>query len=128
LTSKINQKARAAKRDRKVKVRSETKRSNRQDTKTETFALYRAGKSVAEIAAERALSPMTIESHLSFFIEEGAMDVNELVTDQKLPIIKDAIESYGVERLAPLKEVLGDDYSYGEIKAVISWMKRSNTL
>jgi ATP-dependent DNA helicase RecQ len=27
--------------------------------------------------------------------------------------------------LSPLKQVLGDDYSYGEIKAVISWMNKN---
>jgi len=36
------------------------------------------------------------------------------------------VEKYGDDKLSPLKEILGDDYSYGEIKAVISWMKRQS--
>jgi len=35
-----------------------------------------------------------------------------------------AIESYGDDRLGPLKEVLGENYSYGEIRAVVAWMNR----
>jgi ATP-dependent DNA helicase RecQ len=38
------------------------------------------------------------------------------------------VESYGAERLAPLKEILGEDYSYGEIKAVVSWMQREGVV
>jgi ATP-dependent DNA helicase RecQ len=53
------------------------------------------------------------------------MDILELVQEEKIPAIKDAVESYGHERLAPLKEILGDDYSYGEIRAVIGWMNRA---
>jgi ATP-dependent DNA helicase RecQ len=87
--------------------------------------MYRHGKSVAEIAAQRGLSPMTIEGHLSHFIESGEIDILELVAQEKIPVIKDAVESYGSEMLSPLKQILGDDYSYGEIKAVISWMNKN---
>jgi ATP-dependent DNA helicase RecQ len=98
------------------------------DTRTETFTMYRHGKSVTEIAAQRGLSPMTIEGHLSHFIESGEIDILEIVSQEKIPVIKDAVESYGREMLSPLKQVLGDDYSYGEIKAVISWMNKNEIL
>jgi ATP-dependent DNA helicase RecQ len=48
-----------------------------------------------------------------------------MVPAAKIPVIQDAIESYGAERLAPLKEILGADFSYGEIKAVLAWMNRN---
>lgn len=96
------------------------------DTKMETFNLYRSGKSIPEIAAERSLAITTIEGHLSYFVQTGEIDVLNFVKEEKIPAIKDAIESYGHERLSPLKEVLGDDYSYGEIRAVIGWMNRNN--
>ncbi len=124
LSSRIKQKS--PKRERKTRAeRTPTKRRG-SDTKSETFTLYRSGKTVESIAAERSLSPMTIESHLSHFVQTGEMDILELVKEEKIPVIQDAIESYGYERLAPLKEVLGDNYTYGEIKAVIGWMNRDN--
>lgn len=123
LSSRINQKS--SKRERKTRGErtSTTRRGN--DTRVETFNLYRAGKNIDEIAAERGLSPTTIEGHLSYFVQTGEIDVLEFVKEEKIPAIQDAIESYGHERLSPLKEVLGDDYSYGEIKAVIGWMNKA---
>jgi ATP-dependent DNA helicase RecQ len=96
------------------------------DTRTESLRLYQTGKTVAEIAAERSLSPMTIESHLCFFVQSGQLEVEALVPAQKIPAIKDAVASYGSQMLSPLKQILGDNYSYGEIKAVISWMSRGS--
>ncbi len=119
LTSRISQKS--PKRERKVKA----PRSN--GTQSESLTLFKAGLSIAEIAATRNLSPMTIEAHLSNFVKTGEIDVSELVDPAKIPAIKDAIESYGAERLAPLKEVLGDDYSYAEIKAVTAWLEGMKT-
>jgi ATP-dependent DNA helicase RecQ len=93
-------------------------------TQRESLELYKSGKTISEIAEIRQLSSSTIEGHLCSFIATGELDVSEFVTRDKIPAIQDAIESYGAERLAPLKEVLGDDYSYAEIKAVVSWLKR----
>jgi ATP-dependent DNA helicase RecQ len=124
LESKIAYKS--PKRERKTKTERPARapRSGT-DTRTETFNLYRQGKNALEIAAARGLSQVTIESHLSHFIQTGDLDVKELVTETKLPIIIEAVENYGAERLAPLKEILGDAYTYGEIKAVISWMNKT---
>ena len=88
--------------------------------------MYRSGKTIPEIATERGLATTTIEGHLSYFVQTGEIDVLEFVREEKIPAIKDAVESYGFEKLAPLKEVLGDNYTYGEIKAVIGWMNRNN--
>ncbi|WP_295770812.1 DNA helicase RecQ [uncultured Mucilaginibacter sp.] len=93
-------------------------------TQRESLNLFRAGNTTTEIAAQRQLGISTIESHLCTFVQNGELDVYELVSPQKMPAIKDVIESYGAEKLSPLKEILGDGYTYGEIKAVISWMKR----
>jgi len=117
LTSQI--KSRPVKRERKPKTTTTTK-----GTKMETFNLYKMGKTIAEIATMRNLSPMTIQNHLCDFIQTGELDVAEIVVPEKVPAIRDAIESYGITPLSPLKEVLGDDYSYAEIKAVIAWMNK----
>jgi ATP-dependent DNA helicase RecQ len=116
LTSRITQKA--AKHERKPKA----KKGKISDTFKVTFDLYKQGKTIPEIANERGLSPTTIEGHLSRFIQTGELDVHEFVNEAKIPAVKNAIESYGSEMLSPLKEILGDAYTYGEIKAVIAWM------
>jgi ATP-dependent DNA helicase RecQ len=123
LSSKMKHKV--PKRERKVKTGSGNRPS---DTAQESFTLYRAGKPISEIAALRSLSPTTIEGHLSFYIYKGEMDVHELVSPEKIPAIKDVVESYGAEKLSPIKEVLGDNYSYGEIRAVVAWMRKNGEI
>jgi ATP-dependent DNA helicase RecQ len=122
LSSKIT--LRSKKRERKPRAeRSSAPRSS--DTRGDSLALFRQGKTVADIAKERGLSVTTIESHLAHFVSSRELDVLTIVPDYKIPPIQDAIESYGAERLAPLKEILGENYSYGEIKAVLAWMNRN---
>lgn len=124
LSSRIDQKRH--KKEQKTRTERSIVKLRSSDTRKESFTLYQSGKSISEIAAQRSLSPTTIESHLSYFVQTGEMDVLDMVKEEKIPAIKDAVESYGHERLAPLKEVLGDGYTYGEIKAVVSWMNRAN--
>ncbi|MCD8742269.1 DNA helicase RecQ [Mucilaginibacter roseus] len=116
LSSKVKQRA--------PKRQSKPRSEKVNNTQKESLNLFKAGKSITEIATERGLSPMTVEGHLTQFIQTGDLEVTEFVNEDKIPAIQNAIESYGAERLAPLKEVLGDEYSYTEIKAVVSWLKR----
>ena len=120
LSSKMSQKT--------IKREKKPKRLKVSDTFKVSYDMYKAGKTVSEIAAERQLAAATIEGHLSMFVESGELDVLEFVNEHKIPAIKNTVESYGAERLSPLKEVLGDGYTYGEIKAVIAWMKRSESI
>ncbi|RFZ82887.1 DNA helicase RecQ [Mucilaginibacter terrenus] len=115
LESRINLKA--AKPVRKLKI------DKVPETAKVSLELFRLGNTVAEIASARSLSPITIESHLTIFIQTGELDVHTFVDENKIPAIKDVIDNYGNERLAPLKEALGDDYTYCEIKAVVAYYK-----
>ena len=123
LSSKI--KAKKQKKERKTRIEREQKpkTSRASDTRRESLNLFKAGLSIADIAKERGYSPMTIESHLTAYVETGEIDVSDFVSKEKLLVIQDAVEKYSAERLAPLKELLGEDFSYTEIKAVIAWMK-----
>jgi len=116
LASRISKKA--PKRERKPKP------TGTNGTQIETLRLYKSGLSVVEIAHERGLAATTIEGHLSQFVTSGQIDILELVSEAKIQPIKDVVENYGAERLTPLKEVLGEGYSYGEIRAVIALMQR----
>ncbi len=117
LSSKMTSKK--PKRERKVSNGTTRKSS----TQNESFELYKQGKTITEIAAQRGFTTTTIESHLSLFIEQGELEVTALVQSHKIPVIQDAVEKYGDDRLSPLKEILGEEYSYGEIRCVISWIK-----
>ncbi|MFL5730867.1 MAG: helix-turn-helix domain-containing protein, partial [Cytophagaceae bacterium] len=92
------------------------------ETKMATFNLFQLGKSMTEIAEVRGLSLTTIESHLADFILSGKIDISRLVSPEKVPAIEAAIRLHGDQKLTPLKEELGDAYSWGEIKAVINFL------
>lgn len=91
-----------------------------------TCGFYKQGKSVEEIAVERSLHTRTIETHISDCIEEGLIDISEFVIQDKVNAITEAIIELDTSLLKPLKEHLGADISYFEIKNVIAWIKYQN--
>jgi ATP-dependent DNA helicase RecQ len=118
LVTKINSKA--PKRQRKSAAVERTT-----DTKKQTLHLFQLGKSVDEITFERGLSTGTVEGHLAHFIFSGELKINEIVNAEKLKTITKAIEENNSSMaIAPVKQKLGDGYSYGEITAVMNYIRR----
>ena len=110
--------------ERRQKPQRVSKNPLSSNTLVESLNLFKRGLGITQIAQSRGLAPTTIENHLCNFIKTGELEVTDLVAEAKIPAIKDAAESYGLERLAPLKEVLGDDFTYTEIKAAVAWLQR----
>ena len=112
LESRIDLKS--PKRERKVR----TKRGpHGDDTYTISLKMFRSGHSIGEIAIARGLALSTIETHLTRFIPTNEIKLEELVPADKIERIRNAfIETDG--GIGPVKEFLGDDYSYLEIRAV----------
>ena len=75
--------------------------------------------------AERQLKRSTIEEHLGHFVFTGEIDINEIVSKDKLAMITKAIEeNENSLAISPVKQKLGDAFSYGEITAVMNYLKR----
>jgi len=90
-------------------------------TQLETFDLYNKGLTPEEIAIERNLALNTIIGHLTFLIEKGLIkDIDKLVDQGQQKKIKKAITKVGGGKLKPIKEELGEDISYEEIKLVFA--------
>ncbi len=96
----------------------------RGSTRRISLQLYKEGIPIPEIAARRSLTSSTIEGHLASFIPTGEVDIKELVPEHKLIPILTVIREIGGASLGPMKSRLGDDYSYGEIKAVLQYSKQ----
>jgi ATP-dependent DNA helicase RecQ len=108
-----------------LKQRSKTKktgapRERASDTKKISYEMHRAGKSISEIAAERGLGITTIESHLSYYVAAGELDVNEFVSRDRQDMIEASVARYGKLSLKLLKDNLPDTISYCEIKMMVS--------
>lgn len=120
LSSLIHEKE--PKRIRKTKTGEEKNqiKTNKSDTKLLSYELYKSGKNVREIAAERNLALQTIEGHLAHFVEQGIIKIDELVSREKFILIEPAVRNYEGTSLTPIKEQLSNDVSYGEIRLVMS--------
>jgi nucleoside-triphosphatase THEP1 len=89
-----------------------------------TFDLYKSGKTIPEIANERGFAVSTVESHLVPFIATGEIDVSKLIGQEKFRVISGAIDKDLQATLGELKHLLGDDYSYSEIRFVAASKKK----
>ncbi|MEM6402801.1 MAG: helix-turn-helix domain-containing protein, partial [Cyanobacteria bacterium P01_D01_bin.116] len=98
------------------------------DTELQTFELHREGLSIKEIAQQRNLRSTTITRHLSDLIEKNQpVDLNLLVTVEKQKKIIQVLDILGDVALTPIKEYLGDSYSFDEIRLVRGkWRKVIN--
>ncbi len=90
------------------------------DTKRQTLELFHLGHSISRIAELRELKPSTIEEHLAYYISTGKLPIEKTLTQDRMAMIQDAIVKANAIGLAPVKNILGNDYSYGEIKMVIA--------
>jgi hypothetical protein len=97
------------------------------DTKEETYLLYKQGKTVTEIAAERKLTEQTISGHLAYYVQKGLIPVTELVAKEKLVLIEPVLDKLNTRSLIPIKEKLGDNISYGEIRITVAWKEFEKT-
>ena len=109
---------------RKRKERAE--RTGPTGTQQATLSLYKQGLSIEEIARERGMAANTIEGHLSAFVADGSLDPLRLVPQQKLDKIAEIARQIGQYQAAkPIKDILGEDYTYGEIRIGLEYYKRN---
>jgi DNA-binding NarL/FixJ family response regulator len=85
-----------------------------------SLALFTEGQTIEAIAQARGLAIGTVEGHLASFVKTGELAVNVLVPPSKLPVIDQAIQDNPEAGNTALKEILGEGFSYGEIRAVLN--------
>jgi len=102
----------------------------KEDTKKISYDLFKTGKSVSQIAAERGFSISTIEGHLAHYVGTGEIPVSEFVSKGKLELISGHFDGSDDFVMGPVKESLGDKVSWSELRFVINHLKfiRSNHL
>ena len=86
------------------------------DSKLESFKLFKAGKTIAEIATERALVEGTIWGHLSHFVEKEELDIQVLIPQEKLDEMVTYFGQADDTGLALAKKHFGDLYDFGELR------------
>ncbi|MGP1386260.1 MAG: DNA helicase RecQ [Thainema sp.] len=96
-------------------------------THLQTLKLHQDGLSPEEIAARRNVKARTVYDHLACLIESGQpVYIDGLVAPERQTVIWQLIEKTQSERLKLLKEELGDEYSYDEIRLVLGAWRWEN--
>ena len=99
----------------------EKKKPKKGDTQRISLQLFKKGNTLMQIASMRQLAFSTIEGHLAGFVTTGEIDILDIVDEVKLEKILKMIEQHPSLTSSELRKVLGDDCSYGQIKAAINY-------
>ncbi|MGK2966409.1 MAG: RecQ family ATP-dependent DNA helicase [Tepidiformaceae bacterium] len=91
-----------------------------------TLELYREGKALEEIVAQRGLNASTIAAHLAQLVTAGEIDdISPWVDAPLLARIRRAANGEAVGALAPLRESLGEAVSYEQLHLARAYINRS---
>ena len=108
--------------------KTKSKKSNNGETKESsavvTLKLFKEGLSPADISKQRTLAMATVMGHLLSFIPSGDIQAENLVNTEKIEKILEVVRNPEVSGLRNAKDLLGDDFSYDEIRAVLIQEKR----
>ncbi|MEH2266333.1 DNA helicase RecQ [Nostoc sp.] len=96
-------------------------------TELQTLQLHQQGLNIAQIAKKRNLSPATVSNHLEKLIEKNQpVDLNQLIPLEHQQKIWQVLEVLGDISLTPIKEQLGESYTFDEIRLVRCKWRREN--
>jgi hypothetical protein len=96
--------------------------SGASQTKQISLAMFRAGKSIREIAEERRLVFGTIAGHLAHFVSTGEVDVFSLLEPEKVEEIQQYFFANPKASSSEAKSHFGSKYEYGELKMVMGYI------
>jgi len=93
------------------------------NTKEVSLKMFREGLTIKEISKKRNLAISTIEDHLTHFVRQGKLDIFRIIDHSKYNIIAKCLkENANAESLTDIKNKLGNEFSYGEIRMVLADM------
>jgi len=92
-----------------------------------SFKLFNEGKTIDEIAKTCGFVKSTIENHISYFINIGKLPMEALVDDKKAKIIMETLKKNPESSFTEIKEMLPIDISFGQIRAVKSFLEQQKT-
>jgi len=95
-------------------------KSREGDTRQASLDLFKKGLSPAQIAETRGLTRSTIETHMASLVHEKEIRIDELLSWDLQNSIEQAVSAAQGKSLKEIKEMLGHEVSYGQIKIVLA--------
>ena len=113
----------------KKEKKGKKEKAEKISTYARTLELWREKKNVAEIVAERKLTESTIYGHLTKYVEEGVISIEEVLSSQRLQHLQETLPTISEEEtLNELRARVGEEYSFGEIKLFRAYWFRQNKI
>jgi ATP-dependent DNA helicase RecQ len=101
------------------KPRTQTLKGN---TLQLTAEMLNQDQTMPEIAKNRGLSERTIADHITQLVEQGKYkNIHKFVSEEKRQKICQIADQIGHNLLSPIKNKLGEDYTWDEIKISLAW-------
>jgi hypothetical protein len=89
------------------------------DTYQLTLDMAKKGKNPLEIAKARSMTLDTVYNHLTKLVQRELIGIGKILDTERIEIIRRALELFEEgTSTTPIKELLGEDFSYGEIRLV----------
>ena len=101
-------------------AKSKKSKEGKGKTKDISLNFFQEGLSVDEIAEKRGLVSGTIQGHLAYFVKEGIITTERLISSEKQENILTVISKINSTSSSAIKEKLGSEYSYGDIRIVLA--------
>lgn len=92
-------------------------------TKQVSLELFEQGKTLQQVAKQRGLTLSTVEGHLAHYVERGEVEISRIIPKAKRREIEKAITLMSDRKFSEIKETVGGDCTYGEIKLVKAHIK-----
>lgn len=119
-TTNLNTKIKSIAGKGKSEKKSTLSKTEKLDTKEESLNLYKAGNTIDDIAKLRVLSNSTIEGHLAYYVTKSKLKATAFVSDEKIENILTVSKTLNTLNLTPIKQALGEDYTYSDIRFAIA--------
>lgn len=91
-----------------------------------TKELIEEGLSIEAIAEKRNMSKSTIEQHVAELVLKGYADAKDFMSEEHYENIVEYFTETQDPSLGAAKDVLGEEYSWGELRIVLNEMKRES--
>ena len=109
--------------EKKEIIKEKKEKKQKGDSHKITFEMYKRGKTIDEIAAERALTTGTICSHLAVYTNSGELNVNDFISSEKRQA---ALELYNNSpEIGSVIELLSPVLNRNEISFFLSWLRNN---
>lgn len=109
------------------KKKTPEKKEEKKPTHIVSYELWTIHKSIDKIAEIRKLTKGTIFGHLSKYVEQGAMEITELISPEILQELEQKMKKIGAfETVTELRAKLGNKYDFNELRLYLSWKGKND--